>query len=80
MDRRKKAWMATLGAILIGHAYGEPSESMPLDHPPLAVHQDIDMQQLIQVHRRLIERRIQDAAPSHDHTVRANIPPASECP
>jgi len=39
MDKRKKVWMATFGAILMGHAYGQPREPvvMEIDVKPLAV-------------------------------------------
>jgi hypothetical protein len=76
MERRKKAWMATFAAILIGHAYGTPSESMPIDEPPLAAHQQVDPHVLFEARRRIHEQQMKSNAPA----IRACTPGASECP
>lgn len=76
MERRKKAWMATFAAILIGHAYGKPSESVPIDEPPLVAPQHVDPYVMRETFRRLHVRTLE----SEGHGFTACTPHAPECP
>ena len=77
MERRKKAWMATFAAILIGHAYGKPSESVSVDEPPMRVQRYIDTDMLLEAQCPLDTHH--DPA-DDDLVITACTPDASECP